>query len=410
MIPLRTLPLPHLHTVAVAFAARGGPRYEGEHQRAQTHFLEHMIFRGAGDLSTRELIAAFEALGGAPDACTSEDSLLIELAVDPDGLERALALLAQVLLQPRFEDIEAERSIILEERLEHMTPDGGLDLDDLERSLAFQGHPLSRSIIGRKRDIERCTTADLATWRDSLVRSAGCTLVVAGPVDAARVEQAAAPLSELPASAPLQDSGGVPPQVGRRISFQPDDGVQAQVRLSFRAPGEADPRFGQLRAMVDVLDGGPTSRLPIEIVDAGLAYDARAELFALPDVSLVELDVAVGNRKLPEAIQRLLDLASGVTQGVHAAELERGRMRRRHLRRALRDDALAQAAWTARRLLIGLHDDHEQTLAAQDAAAPSEIADLAREVFVPEGLTAVVLGDPSKATRRKAKKILEEWG
>ncbi len=162
--------------------------------------------------------------------------------------------------------------------------------------------------------------------------------------------------------------------------------------------------------MVDVLDGGPTARVPVEIVDAGLAYDARAELFALPDVSLVELDVSVANKKLPGVLQKLLGLASGVAKSVQSVEIERGRMRRRHLRRALRDDAMGHATWTARQLLHGLPDRRERSLAAEDAASPSQVVDLAREIFVPEGLTAMVLGEPRKATRRKAKKLLESWG
>ena len=55
------------------------------------------------------------------------------------------------------------------------------------------------------------------------------------------------------------------------------------------------------------------------------------------------------------------------------------------------------------------HGARVTAFASEDAASADEIAALAREVFVPAGLSAVVLGDPSKGARRQARKALEAF-
>ena len=46
--PIFAVPLEHLHGVSLVAQIRGGPRFEAPDECGLTHFLEHMLFRGAG--------------------------------------------------------------------------------------------------------------------------------------------------------------------------------------------------------------------------------------------------------------------------------------------------------------------------------------------------------------------------
>jgi predicted Zn-dependent peptidase len=225
-----------------------------------------------------------------------------------------------------------------------------------------------------------------------------------------QVRAAVAPLA-FPAGPPLTDAGPLPVQDGMRLSFQRADGSpQTEVRLSFRGPGEADPRFAQLSVLADLLDGGPTGRLPERLVDSGLAYTARAELLNLPDVSLLELDVTCAHDKVPRAVASVLDmLTTLLVDGVFPEELERGRLRRRHLRRAVKDDVAGQAEDAVRRLIFGLEADPGPLLAREDAVNGDALVSLAAELFAPEQLSAVFFGDLGKKRSRRVKAILDQW-
>ena len=108
LVRSHAIELPHLHGASLAVALRGGPRHEGNGDGGATHFLEHMLFRGAGPFATaRELLGAFEEVGGEPDAYTTEDSLVVLVELDPACLERACELVAHVLTAPRYDALEA---------------------------------------------------------------------------------------------------------------------------------------------------------------------------------------------------------------------------------------------------------------------------------------------------------------
>lgn len=404
------LPLPHLHTATLAVALRGGSRYEEREEAGLTHFLEHMLFRGAGERAgLPELMEAFERVGGEPEAYTSEDAITLVLELDPARLREGAELLADVLLRPSFTEIEAERALILEERLERVDAEGHpADLEDLAMGLAFAGHPLSRSILGRKSTIQSVTPADLHRWRERLVQRENVALAVAGPIEAAEAAAQLAPLAGLPAGDALPLQPPLPPASGPRTTFHRAEGPQTELRFCFRAPGERDPAFPALCVLVDLLDGGPTSRLPRELVDAGLAYNARAELVALPDGGLVALELAVAHRKVGEALETLRSLLAGLTEGVEGPELERAALRRAHRERLERDDARNQAEWAARRLLYDLDPDPATARAAEGVVSAEAIAELAATVFAPQNLS--VAGICSRpATRRAVKSALANW-
>ena len=62
-----------------------------------------------------------------------------------------------------------------------------------------------------------------------------------------------------------------------------------------------------------------------------------------------------------------------------------------------------------RRLLFGLDPDPEPLLAAEDAVSGGALVAFARELFVPEQLSAVFYGDLGKKRTRRVKAILEGW-
>ena len=63
-------PVPGLQTVAMVVAAGRGARWESRRQSGWSHLLEHMVFKGAGGRSARQIAEAVEADGGQMNAET----------------------------------------------------------------------------------------------------------------------------------------------------------------------------------------------------------------------------------------------------------------------------------------------------------------------------------------------------
>jgi predicted Zn-dependent peptidase len=408
LVPVR---LPHLHAVAITAALRGGPRVEGPEESGLTHFLEHMVFRGTErHPEPRALMAAFEDAGEEPSAHTSDDEIVISAIFSPDAVARGARLLADVLLRPAFRFMERERRIILEERLEYLDEKGrSLDVDDIARRLVFGKHPLGRSVLGEEADVLRYRRADLERHRRRLVRDGNLAIALAGPVGAPEVEAVSAAFARVPSGEAPGDAA-VSLRPGPRIKLVRSPGTpQCEVRLTFTGPGEGDPRAPALQLLAGILDGGPTARLPEQLVDAGFVYDAQAGLVFFSDLSLLEVDLAVSSDRLAATVARALAIVTGLERGVARGELDRARERTFRRRAFSRDDAAAEAAWHARRALLGNPCDRALEARALDRVRASEVTALARRVLRPERFSLVVVGDPAPAERRALERVIARW-
>ena len=66
-------PMPSVETVAVGLYAETGSRHEPARVNGLAHLFEHMVFKGAGGRSAREISEAVEDVGGDLNACTDRE-------------------------------------------------------------------------------------------------------------------------------------------------------------------------------------------------------------------------------------------------------------------------------------------------------------------------------------------------
>jgi predicted Zn-dependent peptidase len=56
-------PMPGLETIALSVVAGRGAAYEDPARSGWSHLLEHMVFKGAGPRSSRDIVEVIEARG-----------------------------------------------------------------------------------------------------------------------------------------------------------------------------------------------------------------------------------------------------------------------------------------------------------------------------------------------------------
>jgi len=396
------VPLPGREQVAIVAALRGGPRFEGRDESGLTHFLEHMFFRGTRRLDHRALMAAFDDAGSEPQAHTGDDELVLSVVVTREKVAAGARLLSSVLLEPAFREIERERQLILEERLDLVNEDGeACDLDDVARRLAFPGQALGRSVLGEERDIRRVARRHLERHRRRLVRDGNLVVAIAGPVGPADVRAVSAAFARVPRGEALEPAPATP-ETG--FSFVRVEGSpRCDLRIQLAGPGEE--ARARLELLAGVLDGGPTSRLPLRLVDEGFAYDARGGVSGFPDFSLLEVDLSVSTERLLAALGRAFAVLRDLRRGIEPREVERARERALRHRRFGRDDVLGEAEWHAREALLGRFPDRRRQIAALRRTSVAHVRELAREVIRPERLGLALIGNPSRRVLREARAL-----
>ena len=110
-------PIPGLETVALSVVAGRGARFEDAERSGWSHLLEHMVFKGAGERSAREIVEVIEAEGGQINAATGYERTSFQVRALKGGLDLGMAVISDLLLRPTLDaaDLEREKQVVAQE-------------------------------------------------------------------------------------------------------------------------------------------------------------------------------------------------------------------------------------------------------------------------------------------------------
>src|SRR3954462_16021945 len=176
--------MPGLETAAVGLYAEAGSRHEAARLNGIAHLFEHMVFKGAGGSSARELSEAIEDVGGELNAATHRDGTSFTASVMAEHIPLGVELLADLVQRPPLAEAELEREkdVVLQELGEARDTPSDIIFDDLW-SAAFDDQPLGRSVLGDEASIGAIALEDLHDWRRARYRAGSLALVAAGKVE-----------------------------------------------------------------------------------------------------------------------------------------------------------------------------------------------------------------------------------
>jgi predicted Zn-dependent peptidase len=321
--------MPGVETAAVGLYADAGSRHEPANLNGIAHLFEHMVFKGAGGRSAREISEAIEDVGGDLNACTDRDGTNFTASVLAEHVPLAVELISDMVLRPHFDadDLEREKDVVVQELGEARDTPSDIIFDDLW-SVAFAEQALGRPVLGEEASIETIAVADLHRWREQLYRAGSLYLIAAGKVDHdAVVALAEARFGDLPTGrveAPdrAHFTGGS--RVGRA---QAD---QAHFAMGFAAPAQRDEDYFAARFFSDLVGGGMSSRLFQQVrEERGLAYSVYSQLQPYSDAGLFYLYAATARRESAAAAQLVEDIVGEAPATLTAREVERVRTQAR---------------------------------------------------------------------------------
>ncbi len=392
-------PMPGLESFALSVVVRGGARWEDAARNGWSHLLEHMVFKGAGARSSRQIVEAIEREGGWINAATGHERTSYQVRGLPGSLGLAMEVLADLLRRPVLDAVELEREkgVIGQEIAEAAdTPDDRVF--EIAQARAFAGQALGRPILGEDATLAPATRDALAAWHQALYLDPRRLVVsAAGAVDEGallRLAEAAfgdlAPIAQaLPEPEAARFLGGAEAEA-RKLE---------QAHLVLLMPGVSvghDDHMAQ-RLFAEILGGGMASRLFQEAREArGLAYAVDAYAEAYEDAGLIGIYAgasATDARPLAElAAQQVAALAGHVSDD----ELHRARAQARSGLFMGRESPLNRAeAAAGQTLLFGRLFEPFELADAIDAVDASAIARVGARAM--EGASAAAVLGPRAA-------------
>jgi predicted Zn-dependent peptidase len=390
-------PAPGFETLALTVVAGRGARAEDESQAGWAHLLEHMVFKGAGDRSARDIVEAIEAEGGSINAATGYERTSFQVRGLAGGLPLGMEVVADLMLRPTLDagDLAQEVGVIAQEIAEAAdTPDDYVF--ELAQAAAFDGQPLGRPVLGTEASIGAADPAMLEAWRAQLYAPNQLVVSAAGAIDEDELLSLAERLFGSARSAPSAQSAPASFTGGRAGETKRLE----QAHLVFFLPGvgAVDPDYFAARVFTEALGGGMSSRLFQEARERlGLAYAIDAFAESYQDTGIIGIYAgcaakdAVGLAKVVAAEFRKL------ADDVGAAELARAKAQLKAALFMARESLSARAEQAAAQLLVfGRLLTTPEIADAIDAVSAADLGRLAERIVAPKRSAPAVLG-PSKA-------------
>jgi predicted Zn-dependent peptidase len=307
-IRLVTETMADVRSVALAYWVGAGSRDESDELAGASHFLEHLLFKGTDTRSAVAIAESLDEVGGDCNAFTTKEYTTFYVRLLSEHLPLGLDILSEIMWSPALRpvDVDAERTVILDEILMHADEPSDLAAEEWQAAL-FPTHSLGRDTLGTATTVADLTDADIRGFFEHHYRPANMVVSAAGDL----THQAVADdlerrfAGQSGGTAPERQAPGsevLPLRVVRRQT------EQAHVVYGVRSIARNDERRWALAVLNHVLGGGLSSRLFQKVrEERGLAYSIWSERAAYQDAG--SLAVVAGTA--PEHVDEVLRIVAG---------------------------------------------------------------------------------------------------
>ena len=359
-----------------------------------------MLTEGTSSRSSLEIADQAAFLGVGLNASSSWDASTISLHTPTSELDSALALFADVSLNPSFPQDEFER--IRKDRLTSL-----LQLKDRPTAIANQayaailygtGHPYGRQLIGSEASVQGLTTADLQSFYRSNFVPNNSTLIIVGDVNPAQIEAKIRALfgswqrgTVTPVSFPQ------PPAAGVTTIYLIDKPGAAQ--SSFRIGSIGVPRstsdYFALSVLNTILGGSFTSRLNQNLrEERGYTYGAGSVFDMRRSAGPFTASAEIVGEKTDSALIEFMKELNAIRNTVSAPELSKAK---RYMQLGLPGDFETTRQIANALIPVALYDlplDYYNNYVQNiERVTQADVQRVARQYVNPGSLAIVVVGD-----------------
>ena len=397
------MPVKKLPVITVSLVADAGAVTEPAGQDGVARLTARALLEGTRSRTGDALTERLERLGAAVDADADWDSSALTMTVLTSRLSDAMALVAEVVLEPAFPERELERlkAERLAEILQRRAEPRGLADEMFSRFLYADDSRYALPDGGSATSVSGIDRTSVASFHGARYRPGSTTAIIVGDIgvdDALRVVRSR--LGAWPGErAPVVDADDRPAQRTRAVHLvEKADAPQSELRIGHVGIPRVHPDYFAALVMNMLLGGLFSSRINLNLREAhGYTYGAssffdwRRQAGPFVVATAVRSDVtAAAAREILTEIDRMrgekvsneeLSLATSYLEGVFPIRYE--------------STAAIARALTAM-VVYGLPPDYFDTYRDRvRAVSAPDVLRAAREFLRPEELQLVAVGDPA---------------
>lgn len=390
--------MPDVRSITLGFFFRTGARHEPAELNGISHFIEHTVFKGTAKRTALEIAIETDRLGGNLDAFTMHEETGFAIKVVDKEIEKAFDLLADLLVNPLFDEreLKREQKVIIEEI--KMTEDSPEDyLSEIFSEKLFANHPLGLSIAGTPKTVKSFNGETTRKFHELVFCPQNLIIAAAGNVETAQIVDLADKFFNSKTKDQSLKTKDQKPQISAPIVIKKNKNLE-QVHLIITTPFVAatDKRRYAADILTNALGGGTSSRLWQKIrEEKGLAYSVGASAAMYQDCGVFQIYAGTSPRQTETVLEiSLKEMGKISKNGISREELEL--MKAQSVASILLglEDSATRAGTLARLEMVhGRQISLEETLQKIEEVTVEEVQNLAQEFFQTEKIGFGALGN-----------------
>ena len=395
-------PLSHIHSATVGVWIKTGSACEAAPISGICHLIEHLLFKGTLKRSARQIMQEVESRGGHLNAFTSREHTCLYAKVLGEHIKKTIEVLADIIKNSQFYDLEKERNVVLEEIAS--TEDIPEEyVHDLFVSSIWPEHALGRPIAGTQDTVSAITIEDIWTHYRNTYRPENICISVAGRFDQKAVlDLISREFGDMGGSLVALASDPVIYSAG--TTFVERDISQVHLCVGFPGPTATSPKRYLYDVLSNILGGGSTSRLFERIrEDEGLAYSIYSFHSCYTPAGYLGVYAATA----PENVDLTLELAFEELRKIRdqKVDVEEMNLNREQIKgnilMALESSYHRMSRMARMYLYYGRVLSVAEVVDAIEAVTAEAVIDESQQLFRPENCVMTLIGPPDKQKTRK---------
>ncbi len=382
-----------------------GSRYENIEENGMAHFLEHMFFKGTKERPNAKAISEeLDAIGGVYNAFTGKDKTAYYAKVSCKHTNTAIDVISDIFLNSKLpqKEIDKERGAILQEI--NMYADMPMhSVDDVFDAAFFaKGSPLSRTILGPKKNIKSFSRQEFKTYLKRNYNSKNTVISIAGNFNEKKIlniikkKFSNINITSEPICEPaILRSIGAP-----KVSIKYKKTEQTHIMLGVPAYKHGHKDTYTQMLLISLLSGGMSSRLFTEVREKrGLAYSVRAWTERYTDTAYLAIQAGIEPENLTKATKVIISILNKLKRiKVTDAELNKAKEYILGHKAIQNEKTDTIATQVATQLIHTNKVTSEETLKRNlQKITANDIKRIAKDLFKTDMLTLAIIG-PHKNT------------
>ncbi len=388
--------IPYLKSVAVGIYIKVGSRHEPEHMAGASHFIEHMLFKGTGSRTARDIAESFEGIGGQLNAFTAKEYTCIYARTLDENCYEALDILFDMIFNSSFsaKDFITEKGVVIEEI--NMYEDSPDDLiHDVFAQNLWDGNSMGWPILGTLDSVANFSRDDIYNFYKNCYQPANLIISIAGNVKneaiKAKIENCLSRPSQLAVNIENPDSKTNLPF----INLVEKDTEQVQLCIGGPSISYFDSNRYAQNVMNSILGGGLSSRLFQKMrEELGLAYSVYSYPSNYSDTGSYAIYIGTSKNNVARffaALHEELDLF--ISKGVTEAEVNRAQqLMKSNIYLGMESATNRMSRIGKSMLMYGKIVPVEKVVEKVLAVTPEEVNNLAQNILNHKSLSMAAIG------------------